>query len=175
MKYKAHIILILLISLSFAHGELRQKNNASMWQKLVSLFYTEDNDAQDTLSIPLGTDIINNGSTKPPHSKKQSAPTIQGTYYLSSIIFSNKKNWALWLNGQIITPSQMHQLLHISIKNVSADKIECQINHQKKTFILSPNQTLDLSNGNILNGDQRKSILTTSEDDDFLFTETPER
>lgn len=174
MKYSIQIILILLISLSaFGHGELHQKNNTSMWQKIVSLFYTEDNDTKDTLSIPLSTDIINNDSKQPPHSKKQSAPTIHGTYYLSSIIFSNKKNWAFWLNGQIITPSQMHQLLHISIKNVSADKIECQINHQKKTFILCPNQTLDLSNGNILNGDQRKSILATSEDDDFLLTEAP--
>ena len=102
------------------------------------------------------------------------APNIQGAYYLSSIIYSNNKNWSIWLNEQIIKPAQIHQLSHISIRRVSADKIECSINNQEKIFILCPNQTLDLSNGNILSGDQRKSILATpEEDDDFTLNEAP--
>ena len=171
MKYSAQIILILFVSISFMHAELPQKNNTSIWQKIASLFYTDDNDIKNTLSIPLGTDIAKNGIKKKVNAKKHIVTNIEGTYYLSSIIFSNKKNWTIWLNGQIITPSQMHQLSHISIKHVSADKVECQINHQKKTLILCPNQTLDLSTGNILSGDQRKSLITTSEDDDFLLNE----
>lgn len=173
MKYRALIILCPFVSLSCVHAELHQQNHPSMWQKIASLFYTEDNDLKDTLSIALKADTVNHDIKKKIQPKKPIVTTIQGTYYLSSIIFINKGNWAFWLNEQIITPSQMHQLLHISIKNVSADKIECQMNHQKKNFILRPHQTLNLSNGNIVNGDQRKSLLISSEDDDFLFTELP--
>jgi len=146
---------------------VRAQNSTSMWQKIASLFYTDDHEDTDALPLDISktADELNHN-----HNDEQNrAPSIQGAYYLSSIIYSNNKKWSIWLNDQIINPTQMHQLSHISIKRVSADKIECQINHQEKIFILCPNQTLDLSNGNILNGDQRKSILAATEEDDDDF------
>lgn len=172
MKY---ITIILFVSFFSLHAEVKQPKNTSMWDRVASLFLTEDVEDADTISSPLEanktTAMVNDDNN---HAENNTPPSIQGAYYLSSIIYSNKKNWSIWMNDQIIGPSQAHQLSHVSIKRVSADKIECQIANQNETLVLCANQTLDLSNGNILNGDQRKSILVVPEDDDdFVLGDSP--
>ena len=174
MKYISYITFILCLSLPAAHAEVHQPKSWSMWHKIASLFHTDDNEDTDTLPALLDANKTTHKHNHDNDNEQNMTPNIQGAYYLSSIIYTNNKNWSIWLNDQIIKPAQMHQLSYISLKRVSADKIECTINDQEKTFVLCPNQTLDLSNGHIVNGDQRKSILAVpEEDDDFALNEAP--
>lgn len=165
---------MLFANLPALHAEVIQPKSISIWQKVASFFDTNDHEDTDPLPAALSINNTKDELHTDHNAKKNILPNIQGAYYLSSIIYSNHKNWSIWLNDQIIQPDRIHQLSHILIKRVSANKIECTITNQDKTFTLCPNQTLDLSNGHILNGDQRKSILSTpADDDDFTLNESP--
>ena len=108
IKYISYITLILFICLPAVHANVRAQNSTSMWQKIASLFYTDDHEDTDALPLDISktADELNHN-----HNDEQNrAPSIQGAYYLSSIIYSNNKKWSIWLNDQIINPTQMHQL-----------------------------------------------------------------
>ena len=42
IKYISYITLILFICLPAVHANVRAQNSTSMWQKIASLFYTDD-------------------------------------------------------------------------------------------------------------------------------------
>ena len=66
IKYITYITLILLASLPAGHADVLQPESTSMWDKVASLFHTEDNDDTDTLPVLLDankeTNEFNNDS-----------------------------------------------------------------------------------------------------------------
>lgn len=86
--------------------------------------------------------------------------------YLSGILHLNESQWTIWVNGQTISSEQPSKTFEVC--KVKSDCIE--IAYKNQNFILKPNQTINLTNGQIFTGDKRQDIATTEEiTDDFDF------
>jgi hypothetical protein len=105
------------------------------------------------------------------HPKLTAKKSLNEFYYLSSIIFYEKNNWVIWLNGEKKTSSQDVNL-PFNIE-VFSDFILLQIKNGNdlKDVKLFPNQTIDLKDYKTYNGDYREKLEQEHQKEPTLSTE----
>jgi len=63
--------------------------------------------------------------------------------FLSAILYCDKSNWSLWINGEVIRSENAHELEGFRIARVTPYQVEF-FSEKGKSFILRPFQRWDL-------------------------------
>ncbi|MDP2192980.1 MAG: hypothetical protein Q8K36_00415 [Alphaproteobacteria bacterium] len=95
--------------------------------------------------------------------QQMSKPT-HGAYYLSSIIYTDPKNWAIWVNDQRLTHDVASTMKGLNIIKVTPEYAECELPSKQK-ICLKCHHTLNLANGSVYHGDHREALDDALEDD----------
>lgn len=109
------------------------------------------------IASPISQQVVIHDGLAAQHAKKP----VNSAYYLSSIIYTDPKNWAIWVNEQRLTQDMAANLSHISIVRVTPEYVECELTAQH-TVRLKCHHTLNLANGAVYHGDYREAL-----EDDF--------